>query len=64
MGGDTFSSQPRRIGAAAALELGHHDSRVTFAHYRELVKPKEATRFWQLKPAGHTRKIVQMMEAR
>jgi integrase len=46
--------------AATALELGHHDSRVTFAHYRELVKPKEATRFWKLKPAGRTRKIVQM----
>ena len=25
--------------AATALELGHHDSRITFAHYRELVRP-------------------------
>lgn len=37
--------------AATALELGHHDSRVTFAHYRELVKPREAERFWNLRPA-------------
>jgi integrase len=36
--------------AATALELGHHDSRITFAHYRELVKPKEAERFWNIKP--------------
>jgi integrase len=36
--------------ASTALELGHHDSRVTFAHYRELVKPKEAARYWSIKP--------------
>src|SRR5215470_5004663 len=29
-----------------ALQLGHRDSRVTFAHYRELVKPKEAEKYW------------------
>ena len=36
--------------ASTALELGHHDSRITFAHYRELVKPKEAARYWDIKP--------------
>ena len=36
--------------ASTALDLGHHDSRITFAHYRELVKPKEAERFWNIKP--------------
>src|SRR4029077_16183126 len=46
--------------ASTALELGHHDSRVTFAHYRELVRPKEAARYWKLKPAASSRKIVQM----
>jgi integrase len=46
--------------ASTALELGHHDSRVTFAHYRELVKPKEAARYWKLKPAASSRKIVQL----
>jgi integrase len=47
--------------ASTALELGHHDSRVTFAHYRELVKPKEAARYWTLRPAGkRSRKIVSM----
>ena len=37
--------------ASTALELGHHDSRITFAHYRELVKPKEAERYWNIRPA-------------
>lgn len=36
--------------AMTALELGHHDSRITFAHYRELVRPKDAERFWNLRP--------------
>jgi integrase len=46
-------------GASTALELGHHDSRVTFAHYRELVKPKEAERYWNIRPAT-TEKIVSL----
>lgn len=31
-----------------ALELGHTDTRVIFQHYRQLVKPKEAEKFWEL----------------
>jgi integrase len=50
--------------ASTALELGHHDSRVTFAHYRELVKPREAARYWQIRPVGKGRKIVQMEAAK
>jgi hypothetical protein len=42
------------------LELGHHDSRITFAHYRELVKPKEAARYWDIKPS-QAEKIVQLV---
>ena len=37
--------------ALTALQLGHHDSRITFAHYRELVKPKDAERYWNIRPA-------------
>jgi integrase len=48
--------------AATALEMGHCDSRITFSSYRELVKPKDAKRYWQLKPVK-TSKIVHM-EAR
>jgi integrase len=36
--------------ALTALELGHHNSRITFQHYRELVKPKDAESYWGLKP--------------
>src|SRR5262249_29254240 len=43
--------------ASTALELGHHDSRVTFTHYRELVKPKEADRYWNTRPSP-TEKVV------
>jgi integrase len=43
--------------ASTALEVGHHDSRITFAHYRELVKPKDAERYWSIRPAT-TEKIV------
>jgi integrase len=47
--------------AETALELGHVNAAVTFAHYRELVKPKEAARYWNLKPAAKSsRKIVSM----
>ena len=49
--------------ASTALELGHHDSRITFAHYRELVKPKQAERYWNIRPAT-TSKIVQLGAAR
>jgi integrase len=45
--------------ASTALELGHHDSRITFAHYRELVKRKEGERYWSIRPA-RTEKIVQI----
>ena len=45
--------------ASTALELGHHDSRITFAHYRELVKPKDAEKYWNLKPtADASSKVV------
>jgi integrase len=49
--------------ADTALQLGHHDSRVTFAHYRELVRPKDAARFWEIKPAKRTRKVVEFAVA-
>jgi integrase len=34
-----------------ALESGH-DQAVLFAHYRELVKPKDAARYWQIMPSA------------
>jgi Site-specific recombinase XerD len=37
--------------AALALEMGHTDSGMIFNHYRELVRPKEAERYWNIGPA-------------
>ena len=36
--------------AALALELGHTNSQLIFSHYRELVKPAEAAKYWQISP--------------
>jgi integrase len=47
--------------AALALELGHTDAGLVFQHYRELVKPKEAERYWQITPsAGVSSKVVSL----
>jgi integrase len=50
-----------RNTADTALQLGHRDSRVTFAHYRELVKPNEAKRYWLIKRAKAGKNIVPMV---
>lgn len=42
---------------ALALEMGHVDSGVLFNHYRALVKPKEAERYWNIKPVV-SKKVV------
>ena len=33
--------------AALALELGHTNSDLVFQHYRQLVRPKQAERYWK-----------------
>lgn len=38
--------------AALALELGHADTGIIFAHYRELVRPAQAETFWKIAPAA------------
>jgi len=43
---------------ALALEMGNSPEMI-FNHYRELVTPKDAERYWNIRPAGRrTRKIV------
>lgn len=37
---------------ALALELGHTSTNLVFQHYRQLVRPKQAERYWNLLPAG------------
>jgi integrase len=49
-----------RSAAETAMELGHHDARITYRHYRELVKPRDAEGYWDIRPAKTSKKIVQM----
>jgi integrase len=37
--------------AKTALQLGHHESRTLFAHYRELVRAEDARAYWQIEPS-------------
>lgn len=37
--------------AALALQMGHTNTSMIFEHYREVVKPKDAARYWEVKPS-------------
>ena len=39
-----------RDAGMLALELGHRDQKLIFAHYRELVRPADAHKYWNLRP--------------
>ncbi len=44
--------------------LGHESGRMLIQHYRELVKPKDAERYWGILPSGETSdKIVSITAA-
>jgi integrase len=45
--------------AALALELGHTSAHLVFQHYRQLVRPKEAERYWNIMPATPGKKVIQ-----
>lgn len=38
--------------AALALEMGHTNQQMIFDHYRQVVRPAEAVRFWTIEPAS------------
>jgi integrase len=42
-----------------ALEMGNSPDMI-FSHYHELVEPKHARQYWEIKPARRSRKIVSM----
>ena len=44
--------------ARLALELGHVNSVLIFANYREVVKPKDAARWWAIMPDDSDRKVI------
>jgi integrase len=43
---------------ALALEMGHTNSMMIFNHYRELVLPEEADRYWKIGPSVEAEKVV------
>jgi hypothetical protein len=44
--------------------MGHRGNTQTlFAHYRALVKPRDAQRYWEITPAGKAGKIVAFAKA-
>jgi integrase len=50
--------------ARLALEMGHTDTSMIFSHYRELVKPADAERYWNIAPAADgAEKIVTLAAA-
>jgi integrase len=46
-----------------ALEMGHTSANLVFQHYRELVKPSEAKRYWNIGPENQSGKIVRFPKA-
>jgi len=43
---------------ALALDLGHASAHLAFQHYRQLVKPKQAERYWNIMPAIDGKKVI------
>lgn len=46
-----------------ALQLGHTTEALIFRHYREVVRPTDAAKYWQIMPQRKERKIVRFPEA-
>jgi integrase len=44
--------------AKLALQLGHTHTQIIFQHYRQVVKPAAAERYWQIKPPVTRSKIL------
>ena len=44
--------------AELALELGHTNAQLIFAHYRQLIEPKDAARYWNIMPSRAGEKKV------
>ena len=41
-----------------SLEMGHVRPQTVFAHYREVVRPSEAEKFWRIVPAVQSESIA------
>ena len=75
LGGDAWPDNALRHGFASyhaahfqdagklAAEMGHTSPAVVFQHYRELVEPEEAARYWNIRPATAPANVVPMLAA-
>jgi len=52
-----------RDAKGLALEMGHTDSGMLFNHYRALVRPNEAERYWSISPAAKSNVVVPIRSA-
>jgi integrase len=46
--------------ARLALEMGHTTPRMIFDHYREVVSPEQAERYWNIRPASAATNVVSL----
>lgn len=46
-----------------ALDMGHVSPHMIFGHYREIVTPEEADRYWQIFPPAPAENVVSMAKA-
>jgi integrase len=49
--------------AALAHELGHTNATLIYQHYRQVVRPAQAARYWKITPAPVGKKVVQLSAA-
>jgi integrase len=58
----TYRLEQSHDAARVSLEMGNSPHMV-FAHYRQLVKPKDAERYWKIAPAAAGKDLVQFSTA-
>jgi hypothetical protein len=58
---DLFALGPAHAGVIRLswrFELGHTDQELLHRHYRELVKPEQAEKYWNIRPAVQTNVVA------
>ena len=54
----------RKNPAQTALLLGHRDQNMLLTHYRDLMKPSEAAKYWEIVPGtGNKTNIIPLSKA-
>src|SRR5215475_1500464 len=46
--------------ARTAVIMGHRDQNMLLTHYRDLMKPSDAARYWKIIPQSSTNNIVRL----